>query len=233
MRRTDSDLLDVPEGALDRLDNDELLRLVVITRDGHRTLADKKQAAWAMLVAKDIERVRGIVSAFRHPDNASVQVQPSEVDRVTQDAYLRLLGMVFRGATIGEYRAAMRSCVRYQCMDDCRREMAQDKRRAGSLDEGVATDDGDSRPKFDKQLARLEQQQIADEEALAHLAERSDDLDRAIAAIEDERKRKVLEMTRSGRPTEEIMAALDTSEANVYQLRRRALELVREKLDGH
>jgi RNA polymerase sigma factor (sigma-70 family) len=117
-------------------------------------------------------------------------------------------------------------------MDHCRREMERDKRRAGSLDEEVETDEGDSRPRFEKEIAKREQRRIADEEELSRLAERRDGLDDAIARIDDERKRRVLEMTRDGCSTEEIATMLDTSEDNVYQLRRRALKLVRVILDG-
>jgi RNA polymerase sigma factor (sigma-70 family) len=232
MRRTDSDLLRVAEGELYRLDADELLRLVVITRDGDRISAAKAKVAWAELAARDIERVRGIVSAFRHPDSPGVRVEPDDVDQVSQDAYLRLLKMAFRGTSVGEYRNAMSTCVRFECMDHCRREMEKDKRRAGSLDEQIESDEGDRRGKFDKRIAKLERQRIDDDEALARLGELRDRLDGAIPKVDDERKRKVLEMTREGRPTEQIMAALEVSEANVYQLRRRGLKLVKEILDG-
>jgi len=232
MRRSDSDLLRVAEGELHRLDADELLRLVVITRDGDRTSAAKAKAAWAELVARDLERVRGIVAVFRHPDNPGVRVEPDDVEQVAQDAYIRLLGMAFRGISVGEYRKAMSTCVRYECMDHCRRAMQDDKRRAGSLDEKIETDEGDRRGKFDKPIAKLEQERIENEEALAQLEDLRDRVYDAIPRIEDERKRKVLEMTRERCSTEEIMTALDTSEANIYQLRRRALKLVRDILGG-
>ncbi len=232
MRRSDRDLLHVPDRELDRLSAEELLRLVVIARDGDRQSPEKAKKAWAALVAIDIDRVRGIVAAFRHRDSPGVRVEPGDVDQVAQDAYIRMLGMAFQGASIGEYRSAMRTCVTFECMDHCRREMDVDKYRAGSLEEEVTTGEGDSRPKFDQDISKLEKQRIADEEVLARLGELGVRLDDAIAQIEDERKRRVLEMTRDGCSTEEIMAALDTSATNVYQLRRRALKLIREILDG-
>jgi RNA polymerase sigma factor (sigma-70 family) len=232
MRRSDGDLLRVPDGELTRLDGDELLRVVVITRDGDRISAAKAKTAWVELVARDIERIRGIVAAFRHPAHPQVRVARDDIDQVAQDAFLRALGMVFRGTSDPEYRKAMFTCVRFECLDHCRRQMVEDKRRAGSLDDEVTTDEGDTRPRYDKDVAKLEQERIDDEEALARFEELRDRVDEAIQNVEDERKRKVLEMTRERRPTEEIMEALDTSEANVYQLRRRALELVRDILDG-
>lgn len=232
MRRNDNDLLRVPDTELDRLDGDELLRLVVITRDGDRKATGKAKAAWKALVAKDIDRVRGIVSAFRHKENPGIRVDPDDVDQVAQDSYIRMLGMAFRGTSEGEYRSAMSTCVRFECMDHCRRKMEEDKRRGGSLDDGIKSREGDTRPRFEKEIAERERQRIADEESLARLADRRERLDEAISKIEDERKRKVLEMTRERCTTEEIMAALDTSEANVYQLRRRALKLVEEIFRG-
>jgi RNA polymerase sigma factor (sigma-70 family) len=232
MRRSDSDLLRVAEDGLAQLNHDELLRLVVITRDGEHKSPTKHKSGWATLVEKDIDRVRGIVRAFRHKHSPGVRVHPDNVNDVTQDAYIRLLGMAFRGGSIGEYRSAMRQCVTYECMDHCRREMEEDKKRRGSLQDEVDTAEGDKRPRFDKEVKEQEDRRLAEEEELERLAERSDKLDEAIAKVEDDRKRRVLEMTRDGCSTQEIMDELDTSEDNVYQLRRRALKLVREILDG-
>ena len=232
MRRSDNDLLRVAEAELARLSEDELLRLVVITRDGKHKNPTKHRASWATLVEKTIDRARGFVTTFRHRDNPSVRVHPDNIGDVTQDCYLRLLGMSFRGTTKPEYRQAMRTCVTFECMDHCRREMEEDKRRAGSLQEEIDTEEGDKRPKFDKAIAKHEELRVADEEELARLAEQSDRLDEAIAKIDDERKRRVFEMTRDGCSTQEIMDAFDTSRDNVYQLRRRALAQVKENLDG-
>src|SRR5687767_10879124 len=106
MRRSDSDLLRTAEAELGRLSQDELLRLVVITRDGDHKSPTKQRSAWAMLVTSDIDRVRGIVKSFRHMDAPGVQVHRDHVDDVTQDCYFRLIGMAFRGVSMGEYRSA-------------------------------------------------------------------------------------------------------------------------------
>ena len=237
MRYSDSDLLNASEGDLDRLGEEDLLRLVVICRDGDHKSTKKAGKAWMTLVAHDIDRVRNIVGAFRHPENPAVRIAYDDIDAVTQDAYIRMLKMLtgFRGSSIGEYRAAMRSCVRYACKDYCRDELAKDKRRAGSLDEQIETDDGDARPRYEREIATRERMRIEEEEALAKEAERlggqQRELDNAIAGIEDEPKRRVLEMTRAGKTTKQIAKALDTSEANVYQLRTRALKLIAEILE--
>jgi RNA polymerase sigma factor (sigma-70 family) len=232
MRYSDSDLLNTTEQDLDRLDEEDLLRLVVICRDGDQKSTKKARNAWKTLVAHDIDRVRGIVAAFFHPKNPAVHIARDDVDDVVQDAYFRVVKMLpnFRGASIGEYRAAMRSCVHFACKDYCRDELGEDKQRAGSLDEEAGANGDDTRPKYEREVADHERARIEEEEALAEeverLAERSAWLDDAIAAIEDEPKRRVLEMTRAGKTTKQIAKVLETSEANVYQLRTRALKLI-------
>jgi RNA polymerase sigma factor (sigma-70 family) len=231
MRRSDSDLLLVAERELERLDEEELLRLVVLCRDGDEKSQCKPGAVWAELVARDIDRVRGIVAAFRHPVSGT-RVAPDDIDQVAQDAYIRLLGMSFRGTSVGEYRSALWRCVTFQCMDHCRSAMEEDKRRSGSLDEQVATDEGDGRPKFEKQIAKMQDEWISEQDQLDRLRERREAMDEAIPKIEDERKRRVLEMTREGCTTDDIAKELGVSEDNVYQLRRRGLKLLQEILQG-
>jgi RNA polymerase sigma factor (sigma-70 family) len=236
MPLSDSDLLRSTERDLERLGDEELLRLTVICRDGDRTSAKKARMAWKALVARDIDRIRGIVAAFRHPDNASVRVPPDDIDAVTQDAYIRLARIAFKGESAPEYRGLMWRCVTYQCKDHCRAEMAEDMHRAGSLEEKVKSKDGDSRPKFESDVAGLEEKRMAEEKELAdeieQLGEQRDRLTDLIAKIPDDNKRRVLEMTMEGRSTKEIGEALGTSEANVYQLRTRALKLIKKMLDG-
>jgi RNA polymerase sigma factor (sigma-70 family) len=231
MRRNDSDLLLVAERELEALEADELLRLVVLCRDGDQKSQCKPGPVWAELVARDIDRVRGIVAAFRHPASGT-RVERDDIDQVAQDAYIRLLGMSFRGTSVGEYRSALWRCVTFQCMDHCRRAMEEDMRRAGSLDEEVPTTEGDGRPKFEKEIAKMQAEWISEQQQLDLLQERREALDEAIAKIEDERKRRVLEMTRDGCSTEDIAKELGVSEANVYQLRRRGLKLLQEILQG-
>jgi len=237
MRHSDSDLLGAGEQDLRRLDEEDLLRLVVICRDGDQKSAKKARSAWKALVARDIERVRNIVAAFRHPKNPGVRVASGDVDDVTHNAYLRMLRMLanFRGSAMGEYRAAMRTCVRYVCQDYCRDELDEDKQRTGSLDDEVETGDGDSRPRYEAQVAKRERERLEEQEALERDLERLERnralLDEAIASIESDDKRRVLEMTREGRTTKQIAKALGTSEANVYQLRSRALKEVVKALE--
>jgi RNA polymerase sigma factor (sigma-70 family) len=231
MRRTDGDLLAIAERELDGLGEEELLRLVVLCRDGDQKSQCKPGAVWAELVARDIDRVRGIVAAFRHPVSGT-RVARDDIDQVAQDGYIRLLGMSFRGTTQGEYRAALWKCVWFQCMDHCRSAMEEDKRRAGSLDEEVDTGEGDGRPKYEKEIAKMQEDWVSEQEQLDRLQERREALDDAIPKIEDARKRRVLEMTREGCSTDDIAKELGVSEDNVYQLRRRGLKLLQEILEG-
>jgi RNA polymerase sigma factor (sigma-70 family) len=231
MQRRDSDLLLVPERELEALEAEELLRLVVLCRDGDQKSQCKPGKVWAELVARDIDRVRGIVAAFRHPASGT-RVERDDVDQVAQDAYIRLLGMSFKGTSTGEYRAALWRCVTFQCMDHCRRAMEEDMRRAGSLDEDVPTSEGDGRPKFEKEIAKMQAEWVSEQAQLDRLQERREALDEAIPKIDDERKRRVLEMTREGCSTDDIAKELGVSEDNVYQLRRRGLKLLWEILQG-
>src|SRR4051794_4999848 len=232
MPRSDRDLLKATDRELERLRDEELLRLTVISRDGDHTSSKQARKAWETLVARDIERIRGIVASFRHPQHPGVRVPPADVGAVTQDAYIRLIGIVFKGTSTPEYRGLMRSCVKYQCLDHCRAEMELDKQRGGSLDEQVRPDDGDPRPRFEGDVARLEKERIAEEERLLAEAERLGDmrdrLTEAIATLDSEKKRRVLEMTFEGRSTEEIMAAMGESRDNVYQLRKRGITLIKK-----
>jgi RNA polymerase sigma factor (sigma-70 family) len=231
MRRSDSDLLGVAERELEGLEAGDLLRLVVLCRDGDHKTQCKPKAVWAELVARDIDRVRGIVAAFRHPVSGT-RVERDAVDQVAQDAYIRLLGMSFRGTSEGEYRSALWRCVTFQCMDHCRSAMEEDKRRTGSLDQEVDAGEGDGRPKFEKEVAKVEAERISEEDELERLRERREALDGAIPQIDDERKRRVLELTRAGCSTDDIAKELATSADNVYQLRRRGLMLLQEILQG-
>jgi RNA polymerase sigma factor (sigma-70 family) len=230
MFRKDSDLINTPEHQLNRLNQDELLRLVVICRDKD---IGRARAAWATLIELDMDRVRGIVATFRIPEHPGVRVAWANVEDVAQAAYIRLLKMLgtFTGSTEGEYRGAMRTCIRYACMDHLREEMKQEQRSAGSLDE-VATDkEGKGRPRFDSVIAKKEQEKIDEQEARERELELQRKLREAIESL-DGNRRRVLELDLERCPTAQIARELSTSEANVYQLRRRALQQVKKFLDG-
>jgi RNA polymerase sigma factor (sigma-70 family) len=232
MRRKDTDLLSVPESQYGSLTQDELLRIVVITRD-KRSQRTKARKAWEMLIALDFDRVRGLVASFRFPGQ-SVRVHPNDVDDAVQYAFERLVKMLrtFKGTSQGEFRAAMRTCVRFACMDHCRAAMEDEKPIAGSLDEEAKDSEGKSKGgRFDSDLSHRERDRRQDEESLERALALEKRLVEAIAEL-SERKRIVIEMTLDGHTTEEIAARLETSHDNVYKLRERALKALHETLDG-
>jgi len=232
MRRSDSDLISTPEHQLDRLSQDELLRLVVICRDDP-SRKRKALEAWKTLVALDIDRVRGIVAAFTFPGQPGVRVQRDHIEDVVDSAYERLVRMLrtFKGASEGEYRAAMRTCVRYECMDHCRDEMGWEKPLAGSLDQQVTDKEGKGRLKFEPEIAKKEQERIDEQEAQERELELQRRVREAIESL-DGNRRKVLELTLAGRSSEEIAAELETSRDNAYQLRARGIRDLRQILDA-
>jgi RNA polymerase sigma factor (sigma-70 family) len=229
MRRSDNDLLAVTERELARLTNEELLRLVVLCRDGDQKAQCILEAVWRERIARDIDRVRNIVAAFRHPASGT-RVARDDIDQVVQDAYIRLSKMSYKGTSEGEYRSAVWRCIDYQCRDHCRSAMVEDMHRARSLDQQRETDEGDGKPMYEDEIAKLELERLAEEEALELLRERHEAVDGAIAQMEDERQRRMLEMTRDRCSTEDICAELGVTPDNAYQIRRRALKKIREIL---
>lgn len=233
MRRKDDDLLRVPESQYASLTQDELLRLVVICRHDRKNKR-KARRAWEMLIALDFDRVSGLVASFRFPGQAGVRVSPSDVDDAVQTAYERLVKMLrtFRGTSEGEFRAAMRRCVSYACMDHCRAAMNAEKPIKGSLDEErVNSDGGSPRGKFEADIAKGEGQSLQDEESLEYAIALEKRVAAAVAEL-DHKRRTVIVMTFEGRRTAEIAGELDTSADNVYKLRERGLKKLRKILDG-
>jgi RNA polymerase sigma factor (sigma-70 family) len=236
MRRADSDLLTTPPNELRRLNQDELLRMVVICRDGNEEEKARARGAWIALIESDLDRVRAIVKTFRFPKRADVQVRRDLVDDAVNDAYERLIKMLpnFKGATPGEYRAAMRTCVHFACMDHCIDEMEHEQGIGGSLEEKVKDEEGDARGKFDPQVYRRERERLEEQNALEQELERQRELleriDQAAERLEGNR-REVWKMTQAGRSVEAITAELGVSRDSVYQYRRRALQDIKKMLD--
>ena len=150
---------------------------------------------------------RKLVEAFRFPGpgrrrgrgSRSRSGRPGRMAEARREA---LPG--FRGVSVGEYRAAMRTCVRYECMDYCRPGCRRTCARAGSLDEQIPSDEGEGRGKFDDAMFRRELERLSEADAIERECERVAALDAAIAMLDSEDKRRVLEMTRDGRSADEI-----------------------------
>jgi RNA polymerase sigma factor (sigma-70 family) len=234
MPLTDNDLLTVPEGRFASLKRDDLLRIVVLCRASDDPDEQRRaRTAWEMLVSLDRDRIVFLVKLFRVKGH-DARVAPADVEDVAHAAWERMRDVLrnFEGTVIPQYEAAMRTCVDFVCRDHCRVDMRGDMRSGGSLDDTIATDDGNSRGRFDKTIGRHERERILFEEQIERATERRDAVRQAIETMEDERKRDVLLLTWDKVPDTEIAEQLDTSVDNVYQLRRRGLIIVREILEG-
>ena len=107
---------------------------------------------WEQLAVNNFDRVRQIVKAFRFsPAAPACQTMSAAARR--QEAYLRVIAMGanFREREVGQFYAALMTCVRNSCHDYGRKELRHDKRAAGSLD-STFEPDGEAGP-FDKALA--------------------------------------------------------------------------------
>lgn len=202
--------------------DEQLLALVVVGRGGSDPeAAATARRAWQELVVRDIDRVRGIVAAWRLPGH-DVRVDQQERDDAVQYAYLRLVKMLptFRGDAMGQYRAAMATCVDYACRDYCRSKMRREMGIGGSLDERLPGADADGPGRFDRVIAALSEHG-EDERAEGRMA--LDAIARAIDELPNENMKAVLRLSLEGFASKEIAERLDLTPANVDQLRSRAL----------
>ena len=215
---------DVPH----HLSEEQLVALVVAGRG--RREPDRRaraQNAWHALVARNFDRVAGLVTAFRFPGHESVTVPPADHEDATQEAFIRALAMFagWRGEELGQFRKALRTCVKNTCMDHCRRTMTREKGLAGSLEETLPSGGGeDPRGRFDAELAKIADRrhalQTAGRDDLAMLAWRIDQL-------ANEKSQDVIRLTLEGFTSREIAERLDESVDNVDQLRSRGIRELR------
>lgn len=214
-----------------RADDAELVRLVARARDSQDP-SDKNAgtAAWKTLVARELDRVLGLVVTFRFPGEPGVRVDPADYDDATQAALERCLVPLlrsFHGTTPGEFRAALITCTRFACMDFCRGQLRRERGLAGSLDEQVPTGEGDAVGRFDRDMAELGSR-IEEARFDARLG-----LEAVAAAIEsfpNENMRAVLRLTSEGYSSAEIAERLGLGVANVDQLRSRGYRRLEETL---
>ena len=229
MRRSDADLLGMPETSYEELSDDELLRIVALARkDGTGRYASNGKTAWGLLAERHFDRVRGVVATFRHPKRPDVRIPKEDRNDATQDAFIRLLRMLdnFKGDELPEYMAALRTCVIFACLDYCEQVMKREMGIGGSLDEQISAEE-DAGGKFDRRMAELASRyEQAREDA-------RDELGRLGQAIDKltEDKRDCLRMTWEGFEPQEIAERLGTSVDNVYQLRSRGLRELKGYLD--
>jgi RNA polymerase sigma factor (sigma-70 family) len=175
------------------------------------------------------------VKAFHFPDTHE-GFPPHRVDDAIQEAYLLVQAKAgkLRGSTEGEFYAALSQWVWNACMDYGRRELRHDRHAGGSLDE-LAFDESGDRSRFEGELeaeaGRRETERGDKEEAERSLARERALFEWAIAQIENDGYRRVLELTFIEKLTgEQIAERLDITPENVYQRRSRGLRKLQEIL---
>jgi RNA polymerase sigma factor (sigma-70 family) len=171
------------------------------------------------LIARSQPRVRNVVAAFRLPEHPDVTVRRDDREDVAQDALRRAYKMLegFRGASEGEWFAAVHTCSRFTCRDHLRAEMAAERHLAGRLEDET----------FDPDLARRSATGALDAETAREAA---DALARALTRLPNPNQRRAVELTRDGWTTTEIATELGTSADNVHQLRSRGFAQLRKDL---
>ncbi|HWM11440.1 MAG TPA: sigma-70 family RNA polymerase sigma factor [Solirubrobacteraceae bacterium] len=213
------------------LPDDELITRFCLHRD--RGELERARELWEQLALANFDRVSQLVAAHRFPGGGAIA--RDDLPDATQEAFLRVMAMgaSFREAALGQFRAALRSCVSNACLDFGRRQLRHDRHAAGSLDERYDPS-GEAGP-YDAAIARhsLEREALAAEAAAAgeRGAEAHDLLAWAIARVENDSHREVLEMTYFRTlPADEIAGRLGISLDNVYARRSRGLKRLEEVL---
>jgi RNA polymerase sigma factor (sigma-70 family) len=157
----------------------------------------------------------------------------AEIDDVAQEAYVRATTMAlrFERDTIGQLRAALIQTALHTARDHQRRLDVRNRSIAGSLDETRGYNDGGEFNPWDAEAAG--DADWTSEHALGRIGARR--IVAAIARIPSEKQRAVIKLTWSGHDSKTIAAQLDTTVANVDQLRHRGLAKLKELLDddGH
>jgi RNA polymerase sigma factor (sigma-70 family) len=204
----------------------------------HRDQSDLARASdlWELLAIRNADRVRQIVHAFRFPGGQALPHDDRE--DAAQEAFLRVvaMGASFRGAELGQFRAALVRCVRNACMDYGRKLLRHDQHAAGSLDERFA--DGEAAGPYDGAIARhsldralAAADDLADEE---RRLEAHDLVAWAVGEVEHDSNREVLELTLFAKlPADEIADRLGISMDNVYARRSRGMKRLEEILRDH
>jgi RNA polymerase sigma factor (sigma-70 family) len=203
---------------------DELVRAFVEGREaGAPANRRRAVAAWRALMAQEYDRVRTYVVTFRFPGHPDVSIPREDYDDAVQAALERCLDALmrsFRGTTMAELRAAVRTATRFACMDYCRERLRAERGLAGSLDDTRPTPSGEQAGRFDGALAEASAA-VSERHTTAGLELAS--LATAIDQLPSEGMRRTLRLTMEGYRSAEIADRLGTSVANVDQLRSRAL----------
>ena len=142
------------------------------------------------------------------------------------EAYLRVIAMGagFRNRELGQFRAALVTCVQNACRDYGRKELRHERRAAGSVDERF--DPGGEAGPYDSALAAYDaelRERAGDAVAAERSRLRAEELVAwAIARVDNAAYREVLELTWIEKLSgAEIVARLGITPDNVYARRSR------------
>ncbi|MBJ7471608.1 MAG: sigma-70 family RNA polymerase sigma factor [Solirubrobacteraceae bacterium] len=215
-------MADPPLNAPDRPNpgrpDDTRTRVLLAMLHGARDRGDRAEAArlWLLILVAELERVRGLVGAFRHESLPGGRIPAADVDDVVHEVFLRLHDKAgsLKGRSPGELRSFMRTATGFACRDYVGRHVRDDQHRHGSLD--AASADG-APTSTDRELAALVERLAADDDEALIARE----IVHPALALVDPDKRMVLVMDQSGYSTPEIVERLGISRDTVYQRRRR------------
>lgn len=195
-------------------------RLVAARRAGDEAAARRY---WEELLVANFDRVRAFVAL-----ESRGRLSTDEQQDALQRALVRIatnMFETFRGASVGEYVEAVRTLVKFACIDTQRRA-ATHSRRERPLDAGGAADDAPGSGRLDAEVyAAIDAQRReleSREEDASGVADGQAFLDWAVPQLSPQR-RAVIELDRRDVPVQEIQARLGVSRDVVYASRSRAL----------
>jgi RNA polymerase sigma factor (sigma-70 family) len=206
-----------------KLREEEIVRQFRAAKD--RGDEDEAWRCWQKLVELNFDRVLGFVKAESHG-----RLNHREREDALDNALDRILHQLihsFRGTSIGEWRCAVRSAVRFACLDA--QEAAVDrssKETSLQAAEGVSGG-GDERqsmhPELTEALLDHHAERESREEDAAVLADGRAFFEWALPQL-PKRERDVIWLDSLGVPVPEIQQRLGISRDNVYTSRHRALK---------
>lgn len=189
---------------------------------------DEAAKLWESLAVNNFDRVTQIVKAFRFtPGGAGIP--DHEWGSAASEAYIRVvaMGADFRKREVGQFYAAIVTCVQNTCRDFGRKELRHDMRAAGSFD-ATYEPDGEAGP-YDAALATYDEH--LREQAREAVEGERDRLEAeqlvgwAIGEIANDNYREVLAMTYQDQLSgEQIVERLGITPDNMYARRSRGLK---------
>jgi hypothetical protein len=199
-----------------RFDDEHLRRFVAA-----RTRGDAREMRrwWGELVIDFYDRMDGFV-ATAHRGRLDDEEHELAVE-MSMVRFASNLMTTFDGVSVGQLVNACKTLAAHMCMDVQRASVRRREHEGPSLDAGWNDDRPSPTWEADEAVRRFERDERG--------ADAREFLAWALPRVPDA-QRRVLEMTFDGATVPEIVAELDVTEANAYQLRSRGLrELARLK----